>query len=127
MGLDEKSKMNKNIFLVAGCILLSLSLLTAEDKLEQPKFKSKEEEAEFWMRHDTADFWDSFEDLKALPEISSRLEAQINARHERTKAISLRLYPSQIRAAKAIANRNHIPYQTILRQIIEQGLSHWAA
>ena len=91
-----------------------------------PKFKSKEAQADYWMNHDTADFWDSFEDVKTLPEVSTRLQAEVRARHERTKAISLRLYPSQIREAKAIANRNHIPYQTILRQIIEQGLSHWA-
>ena len=87
-----------------------------------PKFKSKQEEAEFWMRHDTADFWNAFEDVKEPIEVASNLVAEIRARHEKTKSISIRLYPSQLRMAKAIANKKHIPYQTILRDIIEQGL-----
>ena len=91
-----------------------------------PKFKTQKEEAEFWMRHDTADFWDAFEDIKEPLEVSHHLMAEVKARHERTKAISIRLYPSQLRIAKAIANKKHIPYQTILRALIDQGLSHLA-
>jgi len=89
------------------------------------RFKSKEEEADYWMRHDTADFWDSFENLESPLEISPRLASQVRSRHARTKAISLRLYLSQIRMAKALAVKNHIPYQTILRQIIQEGLPRW--
>lgn len=88
-----------------------------------PKFKSKQEESEFWMKHDTASFWDAFEDIKEPIEAAPELFAEIKNRHETTKLISIRLYPRQLRIAKSIANRKHIPYQTILRTIIEQGLS----
>ena len=91
------------------------------------KFKSKEDEAGFLMRHDTSDFWDAFEDIKEPLDVTPTLMAEVRARHEKTKPISIRLYPSQLRMAKAIANKRHIPYQVILRDIIEFGLSRMAA
>lgn len=87
-----------------------------------PHFKSQREEAEHWMVHDTARFWDSFEDLDDPVEASPRLQSELRARHEKTKAISIRLYPSQLRLAKAIAGRRHVPYQALLRDIIDSGL-----
>lgn len=87
-----------------------------------PRFRSQRAEAEHWMAHDTAGFWDSFEDLDEPVEASPRLRSELRARHERTKAISIRLYPSQLRLAKAIAGRKHVPYQALLRDIIESGL-----
>ena len=89
-----------------------------------PKFKSKEDEADFWMKQDTADFWDSFEDIKDPLEISTQLRSQVRERHEKMKLISIRIYPSQIRMAKAIAMKQHVPYQTLLRSFMESGLSH---
>ena len=91
-----------------------------------PAFRSQQEEAAFWLAHDTAEFWQAFEDLGELPEVTPPLLANIKARHERTKAISLRLYPSQLRLAKAIARKTHLPYQAILRTFIDQGLSQVA-
>ena len=87
-----------------------------------PRFESQKEEAEYWMRHDTAQCWDSFEDLKEPIEAAPRLMAEIRARHERTKPISIRLYPSQLRLAKAIAGRKRVPYQALLRDLIDSGL-----
>ena len=91
-----------------------------------PVFTSQQEEAAYWLTHDTAKFWQAFEDLREPPEVTPRLLANIKARHERTKAISLRLYPSQLRIAKAIARKTHLPYQAILRTVIDQGLSQLA-
>ena len=88
-----------------------------------PRFKSKEEEAEFWMTHDTTAFWDSFETVKEPLDISPNLASHVRARHERTKLISIRLYPTQLRVARAIASKKRIPYQVLLRALIEQGLS----
>lgn len=89
----------------------------------RPRFKSQEEEADFWMRRDTADFWDALEEVEEPLEVAPALKAEIRARHERAKLISLRLYPSQIRRAKAVAGRKRMPYQLLLRQLIDQGLS----
>jgi len=90
---------------------------------KMPHFKSKEEEADFWMSHDTTAFWDSFEPLKEPLEVSKELAAWVERRHERTKPISIRLYTTQLRIAKAIAGKKHIPYQALLRTLIEKGLS----
>ena len=92
-----------------------------------PHFKSKEEEAAFWMSHDTAAFWDSFETIKEPLDVSRELTAQVKSRHEKTKPISIRLYTTQLRVAKAIAGKKHIPYQVLLRTLIEKGLSQLIA
>lgn len=76
------------------------------------------------MEHDTAKFWGAFEDIKDPLELTPMLKTSIRERHEKTKAISIRLYPSQLRMAKAVADRTHVPYQVLLRNIIENGLSH---
>lgn len=91
-----------------------------------PKFKTKEEEAEYWMAHDTADFWSACENVKSPLEVSPNLLSDIKKRHEKTNAISIRLYPSQIRMAKAIAGKKHVPYQAMLRYLIEEGLHRLA-
>ncbi|MFC1521161.1 CopG family antitoxin [Elusimicrobiota bacterium] len=90
-----------------------------------PKFKTQKEEADFWMKHDTVDFWDDFEDIKEPLEIFPRLQAEVRDRHEKAKLISIRLYPSQLRMAKAIADKKHVPYQVLLRSIIDTGLSRF--
>jgi predicted DNA binding CopG/RHH family protein len=88
-----------------------------------PHFKSKEEEADYWMANDTSAFWDSFESLKEPLEVSKELASLVEHRHEKTKPISIRLYTTQLRIAKAIAGKKHIPYQALLRTLIEKGLS----
>ena len=88
-----------------------------------PHFKSKEEEAQFWMTHDTTAFRDSFETIQEPLEVSKELMARVKSRHEKTKPISIRLYTTQLRVAKAIAGKRHIPYQVLLRTLIEKGLS----
>ena len=90
-------------------------------------FKSREEEADFWMSHDTNAFWDSFETLKEPLEIDDALNTFIKRRHEKTKPISIRLYTTQLRVAKAIAGKKHIPYQALLKHLIEKGLSDLVA
>jgi predicted DNA binding CopG/RHH family protein len=90
-------------------------------------FKSREEEADFWMSHDTSAFWDSFETMKEPLEVPDELATFIKRRHERTKPISIRLYTTQLRVAKAIAGKKHIPYQTLLKHLIEKGLSDLVA
>lgn len=91
-----------------------------------PAFMSQQAEATFWLTHDTAKCWQAFEDLREPPEVTPPLLANLKARHERTKAISLRLYPSQLRLTKAIARKTHLPYQAVLRTFIDQGLSQVA-
>lgn len=90
-------------------------------------FKSREEEANFWMSHDTTAFWDSFETMKEPLEVADELATAVTRRHEKTKPISIRLYTTQLRVAKAIAGKKHIPYQALLKHLIEKGLSDMVA
>lgn len=41
---------------------------------------------------------------------------------EETKRVNLRLRPSQIEAAKEIAKKKDIPYQTLIRSWIAEGI-----
>ncbi len=92
-----------------------------------PRFKIQEEEAEYWMTHDTTGFWDTFEEVNEPIDVTSALLTEITARHEKTKPISLRLYLRQLRMAKAIAQKHHMPYQTLLRTLIDRGLAQLTA
>ncbi|WP_035106688.1 CopG family antitoxin [Desulfovirgula thermocuniculi] len=86
---------------------------------ELPKFKSEREEAEFWDTHNTLDYLEGDEAVDI--ELDPALEAKIRER-AKTKRVTLRLRVSQIEAAKEIAKRKDIPYQTLLRSWIAEGI-----
>ena len=80
--------------------------------LKLPKFKTEDAEREFWAKIDLADYFDakdfqpvSFPNLKP----SSR-------------AISLRLPEPMILRLKERANERHIPYQSLIKHYIAEGL-----
>ena len=80
--------------------------------LKLPKFKSEDEEREFWAKIDLADYFErrdfqsvSFPNLKP----SSR-------------AISLRLPEPMILRLKERANERHVPYQSLIKHYIAEGL-----
>ncbi len=54
-------------------------------------------------------------------ELDPALEAKIRER-AKMKPVTLRLRVSQIEAAKEIARRKDIPYQTLLRSWIAEGI-----
>ncbi len=97
-----------------------------------PRFKSEAEEANWW-----ADHQDSLEDYveflpKGTPDLADRLglptrEAAIEqARQARerfaTKAISLKMPVDDLDQARKIARRKGLPYQTLLKSLIHEGL-----
>jgi predicted DNA binding CopG/RHH family protein len=86
---------------------------------EIPDFKTAEEEAEFWETHSVSDYWDEFEPVKE--ELDPKLKAQIKARAN-LKRVTLRLSQEQIAAAKRIAAEKGIPYQTLIRMWIVEGI-----
>lgn len=80
--------------------------------LKIPKFRTEDQEQEFWARIDLADYFErkdfqtvSFPNLKP----SSR-------------AISLRLPEPMILRLKERANERHVPYQSLIKQYIAEGL-----
>jgi predicted DNA binding CopG/RHH family protein len=72
---------------------------------EIPKFKSEEEEQQFWAEHDSTEFVDWSNAQRAVfPNLKPS-----------TKTISLRLPESMLEELKLLANRNDIPYQTLVK------------
>jgi predicted DNA binding CopG/RHH family protein len=77
-----------------------------------PDFKSREEELEYWDNVDTCDIGEPI-DLKVT--IDSALKKTM-------RPITIRLRTSQIDALKAIADKNEVRYQTMVRTWIAERL-----
>ena len=80
--------------------------------LRLPKFKTEDEEREFWAKIDLADYFES-KDCQAVsfPNLKPS-----------SRAISLRLPAPMILRLKEQANERHIPYQSLIKQYIAEGL-----
>lgn len=96
--------------------------MTKERKI--PRFASEEEEeANFWDTHDTTEFW---EDTEEVPQgeiaIDQEFRTRVLERAKEKELISLRLEKRQIRLAKQIALKRSIPYQTLIRSWVEEGI-----
>lgn len=78
-----------------------------------PNFKNEDEERDFWDKIDTSEYFEpsdfkrvSFPNLKPTKRL-----------------ISLRVEESLVEKAKKKAAKLHIPYQTLMRQILHEGLA----
>ena len=89
-------------------------------KKKLPVFKSEEEEARFWDKEDTTEYIEEFEPVEC--EVAPELEEEILQKRELKKPITLRLEPNQIEAVRKIANRKGMPYQTLIRMWIVEGI-----
>jgi predicted DNA binding CopG/RHH family protein len=86
-----------------------------------PSFKDDREAADFWAAQDSTPY---LRDLREVPvKVSPALRRRVAERAELKKPVTLRLEPSQIEAAKRVARRKSIPYQTLLRMWIAEGLT----
>jgi hypothetical protein len=85
---------------------------------EIPEFASEEEAAEFFDRHS---FAEAMERGVLAPDDPVEPDPELAAT-SKTKRVTLRLRVSQIEAAKEIAKRKDIPYQTLLRSWIAEGI-----
>ncbi len=70
-----------------------------------PKFQNEDEEREFWATHDSAEYIDWQNAKRAT---LSRLKPS-------TRTISIRLPESLLEELKLLANRQDIPYQSLLK------------
>ena len=80
--------------------------------LKLPKFKTEDAERDFWAKLDLADYFES-KDFQAVsfPNLKPS-----------SRAISLRLPEPMILRLKEQANERHIPYQSLIKQYIANGL-----
>ena len=73
-----------------------------------PKFKSLAEEEAFWSTHDSTDYIDySKVELGFFPELKPS-----------SKTISIRLPESLVESIKLLANKQDIPYQSMLKILL---------
>lgn len=77
---------------------------------EIPKFRSLAEEEKFWASHDSTEYIDySKVELGFFPELKPS-----------SKTISIRLPESLIEAIKLLANKQDIPYQSMLKILLAE-------
>ena len=91
-----------------------------------PKFRSEAEEAEWWGSHDTSELFKAGKRVRPVKMPAEQIEFVEKRAESRKQAISIRLDRCQIEAAKQIAARKSIGYQTQLRMWIAEGLNREA-
>lgn len=77
-----------------------------------PKFKSEAAERKFWQTHDSTDYLDW----------SKAKRAKFPNLQPSTKTISLRLPESMLVSIKIMANKQDIPYQSLVKMIIAEKI-----
>ncbi|MCO5250166.1 MAG: BrnA antitoxin family protein [Candidatus Kapabacteria bacterium] len=77
-----------------------------------PKFESESEEQDFWAKNDSTEFLDW----------SKAIKVHFAELKPTAKSISLRLPESMIVHLKQEANKMDIPYQSLMKLLINEGL-----
>ena len=83
-------------------------------KLAVPKFKSEKEEAEFWTNLNLSEYFEpsDFKRGVRFPRLKQSL-----------RLISIRFPEELIGKVKEKANKLDVPYQSLIRQYVRQGVS----
>ncbi len=77
-----------------------------------PTFKDENEEREFWEKNETLDYFDESKvKMIRFPNLKKT-----------TKSISIRLPIDMIDALKVKANSMDVPYQSLIKMILQDGL-----
>ena len=75
-----------------------------------PKFKSEHEERQFWATHDSTQYIDwSKSKLTLFPNLKTS-----------SKTISIRLPESLLESLKLLANKQDVPYQSLLKILLAE-------
>ncbi len=75
-----------------------------------PRFRSEEQERRFWARNDSAEFVDYAQaKLASFPNLKPT-----------SRAISIRLPESLIENIKMLANREDVPYQSMMKILLSE-------
>lgn len=75
-----------------------------------PEFKNEDEERQFWAKHDSTEFLDWSE---AQPAVFPNLKPS-------TRTISIRLPESLLNELKQLANKQDVPYQSMIKMILRE-------
>jgi predicted DNA binding CopG/RHH family protein len=83
----------------------------SSQKLKQiPKFKNEDEERDFWASHDSSGYLDW---SKAKRRRFTKLRPSV-------RSISLRLPEALLERIKVLANRNDVPYQSLMKVYLSE-------
>jgi len=77
-----------------------------------PEFKNEQEERQFWTEHDSTEYVDW---SKAKRGVFPNLKPS-------TKTISLRLPESMLEELKLLANKNDVPYQSLVKVFLSERI-----
>lgn len=81
-------------------------------KRKNRRFESEDEERDFWAAQDSTDFVDWSEAQRVtLPHLKPSV-----------KTISLRLPQSMYDQLKALANKHHLPYQSLIKLFLAERI-----
>ena len=83
-------------------------------RLVVPKFKSEKDEAEFWANLNLSEYFDSSDFKRGV-------SFPLLKRSKRL--ISIRFPEEMIGKVKEKANELDVPYQSLIRQYVKQGIS----
>lgn len=83
---------------------------------EMPRFESEDAERTFWATHDAADYF----------ELGAARRVQFPNLRPSTQTISIRLPLAMLADLKAIANRLDVPYQSLMKVLIAEGIQRRA-
>ena len=86
-----------------------------------PDFKDDQEAADFWASHDSAPYARELDEQEVT--VDPGLRRRVAARAAAKRAVTLRLENQQIAGAKEVARRKSVPYQTLMRMWIAEGLA----
>ncbi len=81
-------------------------------KMKPPRFKSESEEQAFWKTHDSTHYVD-WSQAKSITLPKLKLS---------TRSISIRLPIPLIESVKVLANRRDVPYQSLLKLLLEESV-----
>ena len=77
-----------------------------------PRIKNEDEERQFWAEHDSTEFVDW---SKAKRGVFPNLKPS-------SKTISLRLPESMLEELKLLANKNDVPYQSLVKMFLSERI-----
>lgn len=85
-------------------------------RIRVPQFKSEKEEAEWWDAHPEV-----ITELFMRAKVKGRIK-RLPASRAETKPITLRMPVADIEAARQMAEKRGLPYQTYLKGLLHQAL-----
>ncbi len=84
-----------------------------KQRKKTPVFKSEDQEREFWAHHDSTDYID----------YTKAKRVQFPNLKPSNRSISIRLPESLIESIKVLANREDVPYQSMMKVLLAEKVS----